>query len=320
MVSCVLDLWLAEAEKERKKPIDLSTYLTIGETDRGREAEEYQGDVDELPQIGVSEGESGPIEASFLHLVELAASIRRDGLTNPITVVRKGPKYTIETGERRWLAYHLLNAYFESFGDSSEEDWSKIPARIMDEANVWRQASENNARDNLNAVSKTRQLALLLMDLLGREHFQPFEAFEVEQDFYAQVADGNEWRIPRGSGEMLLNAIGLKNPRQLRYYRALLRMPNELWIQADDLDLTEGAIRDLIQDTGKIVPVSAPREKPEYTRGKPLASKEDRERLRMLRSLGDEVSNVDDTTRQMLLQEIEAHKDWLKRIEKLLKG
>lgn len=181
----------------------------------------------------------GPIESSLVRLVELASSIRQDGLTNPVTVARDGTRYRLETGERRYLAYHYL------YARTGDEQWARIPARIVDRVDVWRQATENNARDNLNAISRARQLALLLMDLYGRDQFQPLDAFEHERDFYAQVADGAHYRLPHGSAERILGAMGLKNAVQIRQYRALLRLDHDLWQRADDRNLTEGEIRKL---------------------------------------------------------------------------
>lgn len=214
---------------------DLEAYLLDGETKRAQ----FSGDNEPLaPDFEPTNA----LQASFLHLLELAASILRDGLTNPITVSRIGRDYMIETGERRWLAYQLLNLYFEDNGDV---DWSKIPARILTERSVWRQATENNARQNLNAVSRARQLSILLMDIHGWDNFEPIDDFGTEQNFYAQVGDGREWRIPRERTEQLLKAMGLTNQTQLRQYRAILRIDPLLWKFADDNDLTEYEIRQL---------------------------------------------------------------------------
>jgi len=184
----------------------------------------------------------GPFEASFMTILNLAASIQRDGLLNPITVApRQGGGYQLETGERRWLAHHLLNILVD------HTRFLNIDVIINPDVNVWRQAAENNARADLNAIGKARQFAILLMDLLRREGqtFQPMSAFDNERDFYAQVADGEQFRIPRGKGEMLLNAIGLKNGRQLRDYRRLLSLPDEVWQLADDYNWAEGRLRTL---------------------------------------------------------------------------
>lgn len=215
-----------------------------------------------------------PLEASLLGVIDLAASILRDGLTNPITIVRNKNKYFLETGERRWLAYHLLHQQMQ------DDQWAKIPARVMDEFSVWRQAGENNARDNLNAIGRARQFALLLMELYREENieFDPFDKTgESDRSFYAQVADGEKWRIPRGKAELLLNAIGLKSVRQLSQYRALLNLPDAAWIIADDSNLSEYRLRYILEmkldesatleaiqraaleygeDSGTVVPVS----------------------------------------------------------------
>jgi hypothetical protein len=199
------------------------------ETTRGKQAE---ADADAIPE------EHGPLALAFLKIVELAASIKRDGLTNPITVAESASGFVIETGERRWLAFHLLKMLY------GETPWGEIPARQVKEVSVWRQASENNSRDNLNAVSKARQLSLLLMAIYGWDKFQAIENFKHEREFYAQVADGNDWRIPKGYGEQLLNAMDLSSSSHLRRYRAILRVDNLLWDAADDNDWSERFIRD----------------------------------------------------------------------------
>lgn len=200
----------------------------------------------------------GPVMAGLLKVIDLAASIKRDGLTNPITVTRTPPqsvgegnqtRYLLETGERRWYAYHLLHRF------DTDGQWTTIPARVMPERNVWRQASENNQRDNLNAIGKARQYALLLMDLLtesltpnpsgrGESLFLPVGAFEREQDFYAQVADAKQYRAPSGKNEQISNAMGVTR-QMLSLYRGLLALPNAVWVQADDENLSFAEIEKL---------------------------------------------------------------------------
>jgi hypothetical protein len=184
----------------------------------------------------------GPLEDALLTLIELAVSIRQDGLANPITVAPLGRRYQLETGERRWLSYHLLYLH------TQDQKYSMIAARTVERVNIWRQAAENNARANLNAISKARQFAVLLMDLLETkrgDRFEPIDRFEREQDFYAQVADGERFTVPRNTSERLLTAMGLKNAKQLRDYRALLKLPPLVWQIADDLNWSEYFIRSL---------------------------------------------------------------------------
>ncbi|MDX2076496.1 MAG: ParB N-terminal domain-containing protein [bacterium] len=181
-------------------------------------------------------------EASLMHLVSLAASIREHGLTNPITISKEGNGYIIETGERRWMSFHLLHYVY---GD----EWGKIPARVVDKASVWRQASENNARQNLNAIAKARQLALLVMEMYEETgvKFDHIETFEHERDYYAQVADGQEWRIIKGETQKVMTMLGLQDASQIRQHRALLRMAPDLWDFADDNDISEYELREMIR-------------------------------------------------------------------------
>lgn len=230
--------WLLAIHDERGTPFNLDARFEAVEQ---RSAQADTPEPDDKPP--------GALETAFIKLVELAASIRREGLTNPITVAARGSRYIIETGERRWLAYHLLHWQF-SQSDDDAEDWSQIPARAMPASSIWRQASENNARDDLNAIGKARQFAILLMDLLAqndnRTHFQPISEFEQEQDFYAQVGDGEQYRIPRGTADLLMGILNLKSRRQLSHYRALLMLPPLAWTIADDYNLTEYRLRQIL--------------------------------------------------------------------------
>lgn len=222
--------WIQIASDESQIDYDQMVYFV--------ELRVMGGDTDEDKELPL-----GDIGANLISLASLAGDIRVHGLTNPISVYKAEDGYNIETGERRWLAYHLLSIFDQ---DGNFGDWSKISTRIMDSFSVWRQAGENSVRSELNAISKARQLSLLLMDLHGIENFKKIHEFSHEQDYYAQVADGNEYRVPRGEGERLVAAMGLQHPRQLRAYRRLLRVSKELWVAADDGNWTEFKIRNIL--------------------------------------------------------------------------
>ena len=255
----ILERWIIEIQLEpSKKNFDITDYLRGQTTDRGALVETDDSPASDDEQPGNARF------AALMKLIDLAASIRRDGLSNPISLVHHGDRYEIETGERRWLAYHILYWKFgdgDTRPDGSKVNWSRIPARIVNRVDVWRQASENNARDNLNAISRARQLALLLMDLHGWQNFTALPECDNEQTFYAQVADGKTWRIPRGQGERLLNAMGLSTASQLRQYRALLRLPADLWRRGDDEDLTEGELRKIKAALDSVTRVTAAKRK-----------------------------------------------------------
>lgn len=188
------------------------------------------------------EWQPGPIGSSLLKVVDLAASIRRDGLINPIHIAQDDDAYIIETGERRWLAFHLLNMVFEG-------EYAEIPFTLVERVNVWKQAFENNARADLNAVGKARQFARLLMDLYQESIFAPPQNCESERAYYAQVADGEAFRIPRGQGDQMLQAMGTQDRTELSRYRSVLTLPDLVWEIADDLDWTLGKLRPLLSVT-----------------------------------------------------------------------
>ena len=67
--------------------------------------------------------------------------------------------------------------------------------------------------------------------------------FETEQDFYAQVADGVRYPVPGQQRDLLLNATNLRTAVHMRQYRRLLRLPNLIWVIADDLNWSESWIQ-----------------------------------------------------------------------------
>jgi hypothetical protein len=159
--------------------------------------------------------------------------------------VTETPYYKIETGERRWLAHHLLKLVYPD-----TNTWHTIPAKIEPRPSLWRQAEENNVREGLNAIGKARQFALLLMDLHDVANFKTYEEMQGQGDraFYAQVSDGTIIGVPRGRGEQIAAAMGISRPDQLRLYRALLRLPDEVWQLADEYSIPEVRLRDIMSD------------------------------------------------------------------------
>jgi hypothetical protein len=241
----VLHEWLmranAEAEGRGRPPLDVPAAL---ESDP-----DNQMPLPEEPDLP----DAGPVEDSFRALLQLAASIRHHGLANPITVVSASEHaYLIESGERRLLAYHLLH----SLPDYVEGDWSSIPARVVESKDIWRQAAENGARQDLNAISVARQLALLLMDVYrDQSEFAPYDSMP-GVGWYAQVADSKRFPVPYGRGPELAAVMGLKSAGQLRQYRQLLHLPNEVWELADEMNWTEFRIRNLLHRARSVTTVT----------------------------------------------------------------
>jgi len=177
-------------------------------------------------------------------LAAVAVSIRKaGGLTNPITASRTENGYVIETGERRWISYNLLHWWASTAMPDEAAQWEQIPMHIVTEIDVWRQAYENSAREDLNAISRAQQLARLLMVVHDEADFGTLETFDHERDYYAQVADGNSYRVPYGKGGEVAAAIGVKSGAQVRQYRRLLTLPSAVWDLADAEDIPELVLR-----------------------------------------------------------------------------
>lgn len=233
VIDQLIPAWQALAEKQLGAALDLKAVI--------------EGKVE------LARPKKGPL-ASFLDLVSLAITLHtvQDDSVAPANIVKlEGDQYILEYGERRWLAHHLLLKYFPDQG------WDKMPAVEVKKYDVWRQAAENGARANLNAIGKARQLAKLLMDMHGgEENFLQVEDFPElggsDRAYYAQVEDAEKYRIPYGKTEQVLAVMGLKDDAQIRRHRALLRINDDLWVMADDDNLTESEIRALAK-TGKSV-------------------------------------------------------------------
>jgi hypothetical protein len=200
--------WLAAQEANVEYPYNIEPHLFDNPED--------------MPEREV---EPGPIESALIKLIGLARSIRDDGLQNPITVAKIDDRYVIETGERRWLAYNLLEAYYNN------GKWATIPAFTVDHTSVWRQAAENAQRQNLNAIGRARQYALLLMALHPEAEFAPRHQCVSDREFYAQAAT---LTIPRGRRKDVLTAMGISSPSQLTAYNDTLLISDEVWQIADD--------------------------------------------------------------------------------------
>ena len=170
-----------------------------------------------------------PLAANLLTLYGLAGSILKDGLLNPITVApAPAGGYIIETGERRYLAYTLLNQYVDA------GRYGKIPAQRMDTHDAFRQAVENTNRSALTAIEKARQLALLYMAMYPDETFKPFEDCITpdgsDRPYYAQAVKLNS---RRGEGQRILDAMGISNRSSITMYKKLLTLTDEQWIEGD---------------------------------------------------------------------------------------
>ena len=178
-----------------------------------------------------------PEEELLRELVNLAVTIRDDGLVNPITVVdvSQGATrlYRIETGERRYWAAWLLRDFLPGYEGDGMIDCIVVPA---DRSSVFRQAKENTARKSLSAIAIARQAALLLLTVNGYE----IPNYAVTNDFYRQAL---ELRIPRGAGEAIYSAMGGIDKRRFGQFKDLLKLCDDAIELADRYQLDERTLR-----------------------------------------------------------------------------
>lgn len=228
-----MDRWYHTAERELERSIPLRD-LVEGKVEDG------QFDTEGITH------DRYPVAASFLGVTRLAGDILRDGLINPISIYRHGRTHMINKGERRWFAYHILYGLYGS-------QYERIPAR-EESPSIWAQASENMSREDLGGVALARQFALLLMSLYPDQEWGSVTDFTTDEGsdrlFYAQMEDGDVWRIPKNNGQKIADAMQA-SVNSLRHYRQILGVPDVIWLEADDKKWSTGRLREWITETNK---------------------------------------------------------------------
>ena len=142
-------------------------------------------------------------------LAELAESIRRHGILQPLSVRRVGPHYELIAGERRLRAGILAGL-------------SEIPCIVMnmdDKESGMTALVENLQRQDLDYIEQARGICAMM------------DAFSMSQEQAAQLlgksqsAVANKLRLLRHSQKVLdrLRETGLSE----RHARALLKLPTE---------------------------------------------------------------------------------------------
>ena len=91
-------------------------------------------------------------------LSELAQSIKRHGVVQPILVKRNGPRYTIVAGERRYRAARMAGLMSVPV----------VTTDIDEDAVMEISLVENIQRENLNPIEEAAALKLLMLSLNGR--------------------------------------------------------------------------------------------------------------------------------------------------------
>lgn len=308
--------WWGMAQEEMGVEFDLARYVL----DDGYEVELPVTDLDSEEQ-----NDAFPISMRLLRLANFARTIRREGQINPIKVVRSGQQWVIEIGERRWMTRHLLRW----LSNGQNPKWDTILAVQQAQFSLERQAVENANREELNAIARARNLALLLIAEYGQQNFHPLEDYlnngVCDRAFYAQVADGDQFRIPKGKSETYLSLMALKDPVQLRQYRALLRLPDEIWVAGDDQNWVERRLREYVSSNtvtavtvSKTTPTPTLLDDPAVTQGKALLTRQDKAIFRELMMLKSGVGQAQPHTKEQLRVMLDAAEKAISSMKKLL--
>ena len=193
-----------------------------------RRAELKEVDVaDIVPGIQVREHPDEELEA-------LAASIKEFGIVQPITVRRRGEKYEIIAGERRWRA-------------AKKAGLKKIPAIIQafdDTESALASLIENVHRKDLNEVEKARGVSEIYMrhgiDIEeARKYLETLVAAKRQK--LNRELTSEEWNFKK-----IADKIGLRYEDQLYYIRIAKELTEEEKERIVEMELGKGKVEAIV--------------------------------------------------------------------------
>ena len=280
----------------------------------------FNGDADLPDREGLK-----PHIIALLHIVELAISIKNEGLVNPVGIVDDGKGgYRLETGERRWLAYHLLHLQdatrAESNGNGAEQasntsQWARIPARILPDSDPFRQAAENTQRADLNAIGRARQYAILMMALHPETPLASYDATPSDRAYYAQALQFD--RVPYGKGKQLYTALGVKDRSVVTRCKQLLELPDNIWQKADDENWPEDELLEIVGNPNN---VEIPTHNAKQTRIPDTPASRFKKNAAYLSTKLNRIETWSAKRRQEALDRVEAMRAYLDAVENQLKA
>lgn len=235
-------------------------------------------------------------------LEELAASIRSEGLLQPIVVRQTGDKYQLIAGERRWRAFQLLKI-------------KSIPARVVqasDATSATLGLIENLQREGLNPIEEAHGFASLIRD------------FDLTQETAADRVGKGRATVANTLRLLTLDAeiqgyVG-KNLISVGHAKVLLGLtdPGERTILARRI-IEEGlnvrATEKIVQ-TGKAVPGSGSKHRARRLPAKESAAVADIEK-RLTSHLGARVAVIHSPKKGRIVIEYRGNEDLQRLIEKL---
>jgi ParB family chromosome partitioning protein len=137
-----------------------------------------------LIDIYIDEEFNSRDQINFTQVVDLAKSIKKDGLIQPILLMplnKEGKKYMIVAGHRRFKAFMILSnddPAFKEIPAIIREDLDEQHARVLN-------LNENLARKNLNILEEA--MALVPLMKLGMSESQMVEAIPTASRGWVQV-------------------------------------------------------------------------------------------------------------------------------------
>jgi ParB-like chromosome segregation protein Spo0J len=219
-------------------PPDIRVKFIAGELTALAALKQWQKQVDrQKAHAGKSASGELPEARKLDEITALANSIRAGGQVNPITVVRQGERWRIETGERRFWAHVWLVAM------ENDQAAALVPATVQPTIDPFRQAVENLHAAPLNAIGLAREVARLLLASSANPAPGQDSGSVLDLDVYRQLATQ---RVPPGGWRRIEEAMGKTADHLARYLRLLL-LPDEALFIADRNDLSEKHLRPITE-------------------------------------------------------------------------
>lgn len=192
----------------------------------------------ELKGSGQTEGEIAehPEVQRLQEIESLAESIQHDGQVNDITALLVGDQWFIETGERRYWA-HVWLVHFKKFDEAEQ-----LPVKVVEQIDPFRQAAENSFSSQLNAVSKAREIARLILASQA-EKFDPGQTSR--RLSYAECRATRE-RLTGELNQKIQRAMSMSYD-MVKYHHRLLDLTDKALDTADRANATEKVLRPVVQ-------------------------------------------------------------------------
>ena len=185
-------------------------------------------------------------------LLEMGKSIKELNQIEPATgawVEAKSGEYRLllSTGERRYWSL-ALSAVYNNQGEPQLE----VQEIQQDELSLTRQIVENESSKPLSAIGKARAIAGLILESLDQlppELDRNSKNPPTDFDYYRSALDlekltGSKY-MPRGMWEEIGDIMGMER-QYMVFHLNLLKFPEDLQHLADQHELSEGVLREIL--------------------------------------------------------------------------